>query len=223
MVQSPRDSAALPPPPRDRPGVPWMKIGAFVLFVLVLGGLANVLLDEGLGQPDEARRARQPAGGFSIGVPIGWAATNYGASARVLGGMRVTAERSAGRQTSIVVDRLRLPPSLDALTPTTFQDQPARLATTRGKYDWTWRLRFARGDAWYELLVTSPIELDMKRDPLLAYVNSFRVEQTTAPAASLAVPPTSEPAAAGDSPTASESPTTGGPLAASEPAAAGDR
>ena len=170
-------------------GIPWFKIAMFGMFTVMLAGIASVLLDSGLGTPDESRRVRHPAG-FSIVHPQGWGGSLTYAGGAVPDGIRLAPERVTGRQTSITVARLARAPKLaDSAKQVTFQDKPAWATPTQLKRDALYRLDFERGDAWYAITVSAPVELKWDRDPIMAFVRSFRTEAVIAPPAA-AVPTT---------------------------------
>jgi hypothetical protein len=173
----------------------WIKIVFFVLAVLMLGGIAQVLLDPGLGTPDEMRRTEHPSG-FSTIPPRGWGASVFYGNESSL---RVSPERSTGRQPSysIVRSPTKGAGAEDAV-PYTFQGQPAMLVKKKLKYSWMWRVDFERGGAWYRIALEYPVPTDVEHGPLWPFIESFRVEPvfdlssaTTMPAKTL---PATEPA-----------------------------
>lgn len=155
----------------------WIKIFLFVLLAFMLAGITQVLLDPGLGTPDEARRARHPAG-FSFVPPRGWGVTTYFA----VGGdtkdsFRISPEKSVGQQPSIGVARLHVAttPDPDAQS-MTFQGKPAFRTVIRKPRFWQWRIDFERDGVWYFINATYPTEIDIEGGPLWKFIESFRVE-----------------------------------------------
>lgn len=186
-------------------GIAWFKIVMFGLVALMLAGIASIILDSGLGRPDEARRLKHPAG-FSIIQPQGWGGTVTYRTRNGPDGMRLAPERVAGRQTVITVVRLPRAPKLDpAAKEVTFQDKPAWATFKQFRRDAEYRLEFQRGDAWFSIAVGAPIALDWDRDPIMDFVRTFRTEAVTAapvvpglpaePGTEPATGPTTEPAA----------------------------
>lgn len=169
----------------------WIKIVFFVLAVLMLAGIAQVLLDPGLGRPEEPRRTKHPAG-FSTIPPDRWGASVFYGHEPSL---RVSPERSTGRQPSysIVRSSAKGAGAEDAV-PYTFQGQPGTLVKKKLKYSWMWRVDFKRDDTWYRIALEYPVPTDVERGPLWPFIESFRVEPefdlsgaTTMPAATLPV------------------------------------
>lgn len=170
-------------------GIAWFKIVMFCLITLMLAGIASVILDSGLGTPDESRRLRHPAG-FSIVYPQGWGGTVGYAQGAAPNSIRLAPERVTGRQTSIAVTRsTRAPKLADTAKATTFQDRPAWATMTQFKRDATYRVDFERDGAWYAVVLSAPVEQKWESDPLMTYARTFRTEATIHPATA-AVPTT---------------------------------
>lgn len=178
----------------------WIKVIIFVLLVIMISSVVSALLDPGLGKPDNARRTRH-AGGFSICYPVGWGGTPMGSGAEGDDNyIRLAPERKTGRETSIKVTftGLRTTTVKDG-NEGTFQNQPAYFSSTRGKYDWQWRVQFQRDGKWYQIFLTSPLELDVQKSPFWPFIESFQIEKTINPAeltSSSTLAPASQPASA---------------------------
>jgi hypothetical protein len=161
---------------RDGGGAPWFKILMFVMVAIMLAGVVNVILDPGLGRPDEARRTRHPSG-FSIALPIGWGGTANVGGDRANDSIRIAPDRSTGRQSSILVVRYAEPPVRDEkAVDGTFQGQPCWTLAKQGKHEWTHRTTFQRAGTWYSIVLTSPIPLEPARNVFTPFIESFRTE-----------------------------------------------
>jgi hypothetical protein len=166
----------------------WIKIAFFVLAALMLAGIAQVLLDPGLGVPDESRRTKHPSG-FSIVPPHGWGASVfYGSAADPEGTLRVSPERSTGRQPSFSITRTPSKATAETAVSYTFQGKPAVLTAGSTKHAWVWRVDFERDGGFFHITLEYPVPTDVEHGPLWPFINSFRAE----PVFNLA--PTSEPA-----------------------------
>lgn len=178
-----------------RGGAPWFKILMFVMVAIMLAGLVNVILDPGLGRPDEARRTRHPDG-FSIAYPRGWGGSVYFGSIREDATLRIAPDRVTGRQSSVVVVRHRQatpPPREESSVDGTFQGQPCRSFTRQGRHDWTHRVTFDRDGTWYSITLTSPVPLEPNRNVFTPFVESFRTEATIRPLAPSTAPAEIQP------------------------------
>lgn len=183
----------------------WIKIVFFILAAVMLAGIAQVLLDPGLGAPDEARRSKHPAG-FSFIAPLGWGASVfYAASPTGEDVMRISPEHSTGRQPYIFVSKLHVNPGTEENTvPYTFQGQPARLLIQKMKSAWAWRLTFERQGSYFHLGIEFPVPLEVEKSPLWPFLQSFKVEpvfkmdeatSATAPVIEMPTAPTTAPTA----------------------------
>ena len=158
----------------------WIKVVMFLIGIVMLAGVTSVLLDPGLGSPDDERRGHHPAG-FSVAIPRGWGASSY---PQTEDGdlLRITPERVTGRSTIIAVSKLRGSPVFDpAATHGAFQGQPANFFTKQRRYSWYWTVQFQRENSWYEIVVASPIQIDVLHSPLMPFIDSFRLEATITP------------------------------------------
>lgn len=183
----------------------WIKIVFFVLGIMMLAGIAQVFLDPGLGTADESRRTKHPAG-FSGIPPLGWGASIfYHAGPTSEDFLRISPERSTGRQPSMFMSRWQSgqkPAADDETQPTTFQGKPATLYTHLSRHSYVWRVDFERDGIWYRVGLENPVELEVDKSPLKPFLESFRVEpifaltdgSTTQPAAASPMLPTTEPA-----------------------------
>lgn len=170
----------------------WIKVVLFILGVTMLSGIVMVLLDPGLGKPDDARRTRHMSG-FSISYPLGWGGSTFGGPhGGGLESIRLAPERKAGRETSINVACTGLKPETVAnAVPGTFQGLPAFFSSDRGKWDWRWRVQFERDATWYQITLVSPIELDVQKSTYWPFIESFRVEKPLSP--TTVIVPTTQP------------------------------
>lgn len=178
----------------------WIKIVLFVLAAFMLAGVAQVFLDPGLGQPNESRRTRHPAG-FSAIPPNGWGGSVfYALSPTSEDYLRVSPERSTGRQPSMFFSRWHegQKPAREAdAVDYTFQDKPATLVTRLTKYYWVWRVDFERDGIWYRVGIEYPIRTDVEKGPLWPFLQSFKVEKPFHPTTiSTTLSSTSAPATA---------------------------
>lgn len=173
----------------------WIKIVFFVLFVLMLSGVAQVLLDPGLGKPEESRRTKHPAG-FSAIPPHGWGGSVFYGADSTAGTLRISPEKFVGRQPSYSISRSTTRAAgAESAVPYTFQGKPAFLFAGQLKHSWLWRTDFERDGAWFRIALEYPVKTDVEGGPLWPFIQTFRVERPTHDAVVLpATAPATEPA-----------------------------
>lgn len=160
-----------------------VRVVIFVLAIIMITSLVRVLLDPGLGKPEESRRTRHNAG-FSICYPIGWGGSAFGSNEPGPGNsIRLAQERKTGRETTITAasegDR---PQTSRNAKEGTFQGQPAFYSTSSSGSGWQWRVQFQRDGLWYSIVLVTPIPLEVERSPYWPFIESFRVEKRITPA-----------------------------------------
>ena len=159
---------------------PWIRIIGFVAIATMLGMLANLLFDPGLGRADdESRRVVHPSG-FSMIAPLGWT-TASGDDGNGAGTLTASAKTGIGFPPTIRINRL--PPgaksaaeTLDTSTATLFQGKTARTVTRELRNHWAYVYAFTRDEdgGHYEITVTSGVPQDVEHGPLRPFMDSFR-------------------------------------------------